>query len=68
MDHIEILQKALELPRKERFVIIEGLLKSLDLNAAALDQVWADEAERRLAAYRNGKSSAIPIEEVFAIK
>ena len=65
MENVEILERALRLPPEERFVIVEGLLKSLDVPDPDLDRVWADEAERRLAAYRDGKLSAIPIEEVF---
>ena len=65
MSNVEILEKALRLPPEERFVIVEGLLKSLDVPDPDLDRIWADEAERRLEAYRNGKLSTIPIEEVF---
>lgn len=68
MSNVEILEKALRLPPEERFVIVEGLLKSLDVPDPDLDLIWADEAERRLEAYRNGKLSAIPIEEVFGNK
>ena len=68
MSNVEILEKALRLPPEERFVIVEGLLKSLDVPDPDLDLIWADEAERRLEAYRNGKLSAIQIEEVFGNK
>jgi putative addiction module component (TIGR02574 family) len=68
MSNVEILEKALKLPPEERFIIVEGLLKSLDVPDPDLDQVWAEEAERRLRAYRNGKLTAIPIEEVFGNK
>ena len=44
---------------------VEGLLKSLDVPDAAMDEIWADEAERRLAAYREGKLKGIPMEEIF---
>jgi putative addiction module component (TIGR02574 family) len=68
MGNVEILEKALRLPPEERFVIVEGLLKSLDIPDLELDRIWAEEAERRLAAYRNGKLSGVPIEEVFGSK
>lgn len=64
----EILEKALKLPPEERFIIVEGLLKSLDVPDADLDRVWAEEAQRRLKAYREGRLSVIPIEEVFGGK
>ena len=31
-----------------------------------IDKAWAEEAERRLAAYRRGEIEAIPLEEVMA--
>jgi putative addiction module component (TIGR02574 family) len=68
MGNVEILEKALRLPPEERFVIVEGLLKSLDIPDLELDRIWAEEAERRLAVYRNGKLSGVPIEEVFGSK
>ena len=61
----EILDKALKLRPEERFLVIEGLLKSLDEPDKRLDEIWADEAERRLKAYREGRLEGIPMEQVF---
>ena len=61
----DILKEALNLEPAERFIVVEGLLKSLDVPDAAMDEIWADEAERRLAAYREGKLKGIPMEEIF---
>jgi putative addiction module component (TIGR02574 family) len=68
MSNVEILEKALQLPPEERFIIVEGLLKSLDVPDPDLDRIWANEAEKRLQAYREGRLSAIPLEEVFGSK
>lgn len=65
MSNIEILEQALKLRPDEKFVIVEGLLKSLDAPDGKIDEIWAAEAEKRLSAYRNGKLKAIPMEEVF---
>ena len=65
MDNTEILEQALRLKPEERFVVVEGLLRSLDVPDKALDQVWAEEAVRRLRAYRNGKLRGIPMDEIF---
>ncbi|MEW6327912.1 MAG: addiction module protein [Thermodesulfobacteriota bacterium] len=46
----DVLEKALELKPEERFLVIEGLLKSLDEPDRRFDDIWADEAERRLKA------------------
>jgi len=61
----EILEKALKLKPEERFQVIEGLIKSLDEPDKRLDDIWAEEAEGRLAAYREGKLEGIPMEEIF---
>jgi putative addiction module component (TIGR02574 family) len=61
----EILDKALKLKPEERFLVIEGLLKSLDEPDKRLDEIWADEAERRLKAYREGRLEGIPMEQIF---
>lgn len=55
MSSKEILEKALKLKPQERFLVIEGLIRSLDEPDKRLDDIWAEEAERRLAAYREGK-------------
>ena len=61
----EILEKALRLRPEEKFMVVEGLLRSLDEPNQELDAVWVEEAEKRLKAYREGKLEGIPLEEVF---
>jgi len=55
------------LKAEERFLIVEGLLKSLDEPDRKIDEIWAEEAEKRLKAYRDGKLKGIPMEEVFKL-
>ncbi len=62
----EILEAAIKLRPQERALVIEGLIRSLDEPDAELDAIWAEEAERRLAAYRDGRLEGVPIEKVFA--
>ncbi len=50
MSSKEILKQALKLRPEERFLVIEGLLKSLDEPDKIFDNIWAEEAERRLKA------------------
>nr|MBF0222739.1 addiction module protein [Desulfobulbaceae bacterium] len=64
----EILTLAIALKPEERFIVVEGLLKSLDKPDKELDKVWAEEAEKRLIAYREGKLGGIPMEEIFREK
>jgi len=61
----EILNQAIALKPEERFMIVEGLLKSLDEPDQELDAIWAVEAEKRLMAYRAGRLEGIPMEAIF---
>ncbi len=51
MSSKEILEQALKLKPEERFMVVEGLLNSLDEPDRKLDDIWAEEAEKRLKAY-----------------
>ncbi len=61
----EILEQALKLKPEERFAIVEGLIKSLDEPDKQLDDIWAEEAEQRLKAYKEGRLEGIPMEDIF---
>lgn len=61
----EILDRTLKLKPAERFLIIEGLIESIDQPDKKLDGIWIEEAEKRLKAYREGRLEGIPIEDVF---
>lgn len=68
MSSKEILEQAKDLKPEERFMIVEGLLKSLDEPDRKIDEIWAEEAEKRLNAYRDGKLEGVPMEEIFRDK
>ena len=61
----ELLDEAMKLKPEERFTLVEGLIKSLDEPDKKLDEIWAEEAEKRLVAYREGRLEGIPMEEIF---
>ena len=65
MSNKDILEMALKLKPEERFLIIEGLIKSIDEPDKNIDDIWAEEAEKRLKAYRDGKLQTVPAEEIF---
>ena len=65
MSSKDILEQALKLKPNERFLVVEGIIKSLDEPDSSLDAIWANEAEKRLKAYRAGNLEGIPIEGVF---
>jgi len=54
------------LPVKDRAKLIRRLLTTLESeNDGDVEQLWLDEAERRLAAYRRGETTTHSGEEVF---
>jgi putative addiction module component (TIGR02574 family) len=61
----ELLDQAMQLKAEDRLSLVEGLIQSLDEPDRKLDAIWAEEAERRLQAYREGRLDAIPAEEIF---
>ncbi|HJW85871.1 MAG TPA: addiction module protein [Candidatus Brocadiaceae bacterium] len=52
-------------PNRGEVWLVEGLIKSLDEPDKKLDEIWANEAEKRLSAYREGRLEGIPTEEIF---
>ncbi|MFO8055205.1 MAG: addiction module protein [Bacteroidales bacterium] len=62
----EILNEAMELPREERAQLTGALLSSIDEpGESEVEQLWLQEAERRLQDFREGKVKGTPAEEVF---
>lgn len=61
----EIIQEATALPVEERAVIVDSLLRSLNVPNPDIDQTWAAAARRRLAELRSGRVKAVPGNEVF---
>ncbi|MFZ2959431.1 MAG: addiction module protein [Candidatus Ozemobacteraceae bacterium] len=61
----EVLEEALKLKPEDRFMLVDGLIRSLDEPDKKLDEIWAVEAEKRLKAYRSGRLEGIPMEDIF---
>lgn len=61
----ELLDEAMKLKPEERFILVEGLIKSLDEPDKQLDEIWAEESEKRLKAYREGRLDGSTMEEIF---
>lgn len=68
MSNKELLEQAMKLKPEERFLLIEGLIQSLDEPDKKIDEIWAIEAEKRLKAYREGKLEGIPMDDIFKQK
>ena len=65
MKNQEILKEALSLKPQDRFLIVEGILSSLDHPDKEIDGIWGTEAVARLQAYRTGKLKGYPMSEIF---
>ncbi len=62
----EIESKALKLSSRERALLAEHLISSLENNEDAdAERLWIDEAERRYREYKEGKVKARPAFQVF---
>jgi putative addiction module component (TIGR02574 family) len=53
------------LPPAEQLELADDILGSLDETDPALDKLWAQEAEDRLAAWRRGEIRASALDEVL---
>jgi putative addiction module component (TIGR02574 family) len=63
----KVFDDALSLPSDARVMLVERLLKSLNLpTQAEIDSLWAEEAERRVSQIDRGDVKLIPGDEVFA--
>ena len=68
MSNKEIIESALKLSPPEKLFIVESILKSLEEPNKEIENIWLEEAERRLKAYRDGKLEGIPMEDIFTTK
>ena len=60
VDHAVLEHEMMRLPAKDRAMLADALLGSLDDDAVrGVEAEWAVEADRRLAAYHPGEISAI---------
>jgi putative addiction module component (TIGR02574 family) len=63
----ELFKTALALPADIRAALAKALIDSLPQeDAAAIDEAWQVEIQRRLADFEADPSSAIPAQDVFA--
>ena len=66
MDPQTIEREALGLTPANRAKLAHELLESLDaLSPAEIDELWLDEAERRLKELDEGRAQLVPAEEVY---
>jgi len=54
-----------DLPDMEKLRLIEVLLNDLDKPDPEIDRIWAEEARKRWAAYKDGHMTSVSYEEVM---
>ena len=62
----DIIEEAAQLPVDERVVVVDSVLRTLNVPIPEIDQAWAEVAEARLAELRSGRVKTIPGNRVFA--
>ncbi len=65
MNTKELIAEAITLPVEERALMVDSLLKSLNVPENDIDEKWAALAERRLDDLRSGRAEALAGNEVF---
>lgn len=60
-----LVESVLRLAPAERMRLLDAIYASLERPDAAMDKIWYDEAERRLASLKAGKTGGVPAESVI---
>ena len=60
-----LINNVLQLKPAERMRLLNVIYGSLERPDTTIDEIWYDEAERRLAAHKAGNIQGIPAEEVL---
>jgi putative addiction module component (TIGR02574 family) len=62
----QIEEQARSLNAEERAKLAESMLESLHTPVSEVEAAWAEEIERRVAAFDRGEIPSYPAEDVFA--
>ncbi len=65
MNSKTLLEGALHLRPAERLQLIEWLAQSLDKPDKKIEQIWAEESEKRYKALKERKVKTIPLNEII---
>jgi putative addiction module component (TIGR02574 family) len=66
MDKKSILKEALNLRPAKRLQLIEWLTHSLSKPDEKIEQMWAEESEKRYKALKEGKLKSFPLSDIKA--
>ena len=62
----DLFSEAISLPVEKRALLVDKLLQSLNPTQSEIDNLWADEAEKRVKELAEGSVKTIPGERVFS--
>jgi putative addiction module component (TIGR02574 family) len=62
----DIIQEATALPVEERIIVVDYLLRTLNIPNQDIDKEWVGVAKRRLAELRSGRVNPVSGDQVFA--
>ncbi|MGZ8935229.1 MAG: addiction module protein [Methylobacter sp.] len=65
MNTKELIAEAISLPVEERALMVDCLLKSLNLPETDIDKRWTSVTQRRLDHLRSGRAEAVAGDDVF---
>ena len=60
-----LIESVLQLKPADRMLLVNVIYGSLERPDATIDEIWYQEAERRLAAHKAGKVQGIPAQQVL---
>ena len=62
----KIAKKIEELPDTDKAMLVDVILAKLDQPDMELEKIWAEEAAKRWAVYKEGRLKTLPYDEVMA--
>lgn len=60
-----LVEEVLRLAPADRMRLLNVIYRSLERPDTEIDEIWYDEAERRLSAYKEGGTPGLPAGEVL---
>ena len=66
IDADKLASEIRELPDAEKLCLVDAILTDLDKPDPEIDRIWAQEARKRWAAYKEGRIPSVSYEDVMA--
>lgn len=61
----KLLEEARRLPAKEKLELVDRLIAELDIPDPAIEELWAEEGQRRSEAVKRGQMTTIPLADAL---